>query len=134
MQIPLILSYNKFFKDILSFHIVGTVLMNHSINLSKRNIDSVSLSRKTWIKNLVLEGKKTPGLSAMSISDMTNIPRATVIRKCKTLIKNNVLLINNKKQYFLGGENIDALNPHHAMILKDKSKFLRKVLNLIIIS
>ncbi len=134
MQIPLILSYNQFFKDILSFHIVGTVLMNHSINLSKRNIDNVNLSRKTWIKNLVLEGKKSPGLSAMSISDMTNIPRATVIRKCKTLIKNNVLLINNKKQYFLGGENIEALNPHHALILKDKSKFLRKVLNLIIIS
>ena len=70
----------------------------------------------------------------MSISDMTNIPRATVIRKCKTMIKKNILLINDKKQYFLGGENINALNPHQALVLKDKSKFLRKVLNLIIIS
>jgi len=134
MQIPLILSYNKFFSDILSFHIVATVLMNHSINLSKRNVGDENLSRKTWVKNLILEGKKSPGLSAMSISDMTNIPRATVIRKCKTLIKKNVLLINDKKQYFLGGESIDALNPHHALVLKDKSKFLRKVLNLIMIS
>ena len=134
MQIPLILSYNKFFSDILSFHIVATVLMNQSINLSKRNIGDENLNRKTWVKNLVLEGKKSPGLSAMSISDMTNIPRATVIRKCKTLIKKNVLLINDKKQYFLGGESIDALNPHHALVLKDKSKFLRKVLNLIMIS
>jgi len=134
MQIPLILSYNKFFSDILSFHIVATVLMNQSINLSKRNVGDVSLSRKTWVKNLVLEGKKSPGLSAMSISDMTNIPRATVIRKCKTLINKNILLINDKKQYFLGGESIEALNPHHALVLKDKSKFLRKVLNLIIIS
>ena len=134
MQIPLILSYNKFFSDILSFHIVATVLMNHSINLSKRNVGDENLNRKTWVKNLVLEGKKSPGLSAMSISDMTNIPRATVIRKCKTLIKKNVLLINDKKQYFLGGESIDALNPHHALVLKDKSKFLRKVLNLIMIS
>ena len=53
MQIPLILSYNKFFDDILSFHIMGTVLMNQSINLSKRNIYNVNLNRKTWIKNLV---------------------------------------------------------------------------------
>ena len=134
MQIPLILSYNKFFSDILSFHIVATVLMNQSINLSKRNIGDANLSRKTWVKNLVLEGKKSPGLSAMSISDMTNIPRATVIRKCKTLINKNILLISDKKQYFLGGESIDALNPHHALVLKDKSKFLRKVLNLIMIS
>ena len=134
MQIPLILSYNKFFSDILSFHIVATVLMNQSINLSKRNVSNANLNRKTWVKNLVLEGKKSPGLSAMSISDMTNIPRATVIRKCKTLINKNILLISDKKQYYLGGESIEALNPHHALVLKDKSKFLRKVLNLIIIS
>ena len=134
MQIPLILSYNKFFSDILSFHIVATVLMNHSINLSKRNVGDENLNRKTWVKNLVLEGKKSPGLSAMSISDMTNIPRATVIRKCKTLINKNILLISDKKQYCLGGESIEALNPHHALVLKDKSKFLRKVLNLIMIS
>ena len=134
MQIPLILSYNKFFSDILSFHIVATVLMNQSINLSKRNDGDVNRSRKTWVKNLVLEGKKSPGLSAMSISDMTNIPRATVIRKCNALIRKNILLINNKKQYFLGGDQIEALNSHQALILKDKSKFLRKILNLIMIS
>jgi predicted transcriptional regulator len=134
MQIPLILSYNKIFNDILSFHIMGTVLVNQTINLSKRNIYNINLNRKTWIKNLVLEGKNSPGLSAMSISDMTNIPRATVIRKCKTLIKKNILLINNKKQYLLGGPNIRLIEPHQALVLKDKSKFLRKVLNLIIIS
>ena len=30
----------------------------------------------------------------MSISDMTNIPRATVIRKCKYLIKKNLIQMN----------------------------------------
>ena len=134
MQIPLILSYNKFFDDILSFHIMGTVLMNQSINLSKRKITDTNLSRKTWIKNLVLEGGKSPGLSAMSISDMTNIPRATVIRKCKSLIQRNVLLINNKKQYYLGVQNVGGLSSHQGTVFKDKSKFLRKILNLIMIS
>tara|TARA_B100000029_G_scaffold194866_1_gene192903 strand:- start:166 stop:1146 length:981 start_codon:yes stop_codon:yes gene_type:complete len=134
MQIPLILSYNKFYKDILSFHIVGTVAMNQQINLSKRKLDNNNISRKIWIKNLVLEGKNSPGLSAMSISDMTNIPRATVIRKCKTLSKNKLLSLNNKKQYLLGGQNVKDLGLHQAMVFKDKSKFLRKVLNLIMIS
>ena len=134
MQIPLILSYNKFFNDILSFHIMATVLLNQTINLSNRKIVDTNLTRKTWIKNLVLEGGISSGLSAMSISDMTNIPRATIIRKCNTLIRKNILLINNKKQYFLGGDNIDAVEPHQALVLKDKSKFLRKILNLIMIS
>ena len=134
MQIPLILSYNKFFEDILSCHIVTTVLLNQTINLSKRNVGEINLSRKTWVKNLVLEGKQSPGLSAMSISDMTNIPRATVIRKCKSLIQRNVLLINNKKQYYLGVQNVGGLSSHQGTVFKDKSKFLRKILNLIMIS
>ena len=92
MQIPLILSYNKFYKDILSFHIVGTVAMNQQINLSKKSIDKHNLDREMWIKNLVLEGKNSPGLSAMSISDMTNIPRATIIRKCKYLSKKKTFI------------------------------------------
>ena len=113
---------------------MATVLLNQTINLSNRKIVDTNLTRKTWIKNLVLEGSISSGLSAMSISDMTNIPRATVIRKCNTLIRKNILLINNKKQYFLGGDNIGAIEPHQALILKDKSKFLRKILNLIMIS
>ena len=134
MQIPLILSYNKFFKDILSFHIFGSVVMNQTIKLSKINVSNNNLHRKVWLKNLFLQGKNSPGLSAMSISDMTNIPRATVIRKCKALSKKKILILNNKKQYLLGRQNIQVLGFHQGAVFKDKSKFLRKVLNLIMIS
>ena len=37
------------------------------------------------------------GLNAMSISDITGIPRPTVVRKLQYLIKNNFLHINKKK-------------------------------------
>ena len=70
----------------------------------------------------------------MSISDMTNIPRATVIRKCKTLNKKKILIINDKKQYLLGAQNSQILGFHQGAVFKDKSKFLRKILNLIMIS
>ena len=45
------------------------------------------------------------GISAMSISDMTKIPRATIIRKCKYLIKEDLIKINEKKQYVLTSMN-----------------------------
>ena len=41
---------------------------------------------------------KDIGISAMSISDMTNIPRATIIRKCKFLIQEDLIKLNEKKQ------------------------------------
>ena len=83
----------------------------------------------------LIEGKGSEsGVSAMSISDMTTIPRATVIRKCKYLMKNNYITLNEKKQYVLTGFNTKAVLPYQREIFKNKAKFLRKILNLITIS
>ena len=70
----------------------------------------------------------------MSISDMTNIPRATVIRKCKYLMKYNYLTLNGKKQYILTSLNSQMVLPYQRAIFRNKAKFLRKVLNLLTIS
>ena len=70
----------------------------------------------------------------MSISDMTNIPRATVIRKCKYLIKHNLIQINEKKQYILTKLNHEKIIPYQKESFKQKAKFIRKVLNLLVIS
>jgi DNA-binding IclR family transcriptional regulator len=42
-------------------------------------------------------GTDPRGVNAMSISEITNIPRPTVVRKLKFLIDNNWLEINEKK-------------------------------------
>ena len=65
---------------------------------------------------------------------MTDIPRATVIRKCKFLMNNNFLQVNDKKQYVLTGYNISKVLPYQKKVFKNKAKFLRKVLNLLAIS
>ena len=39
------------------------------------------------------------GINAMSISDISGIPRATVIRKLNKLVKGNFLIIDSKKHY-----------------------------------
>ena len=136
MQIPLIIGYHKFMQDLTTFHIWGTVCMNQVLNVSKYletgdkpNLDHFTTS-DILIKNLGTDS----GISAMSISDMTNIPRATIIRKCKYLIKEDLIKINDKKQYELTTMNFKKILPYQTEIFKYKAKFIRKILNLLVIS
>ena len=137
MQIPLIIGYHKFMKDLTTFHIWGTICMNQVLNVSKHletseedpPLDHFTTSN-ILLKNL---GSKT-GISAMSISDMTEIPRATIIRKCKYLLKEDLIKMNEKKQYVLSTTNFKKILPYQTEIFRYKAKFIRKVLNLLVIS
>ena len=136
MQIPLIIGYHKFMQDLTTFHIWGTVCMNQVLNVSKYletgdkpNLDHFTTS-DILIKNLGTDS----GISAMSISDMTNIPRATIIRKCKYLIKEDLIKMNNKKQYILTSTNFKKILPYQTEAFRYKAKFIRKILNLLVIS
>lgn len=137
MQIPLIIGYHKFMQDLTTFHIWGTICMNQVLNVSKHletSEDDPPLDHFTTsdilLKNL---GSKT-GISAMSISDMTEIPRATIIRKCKYLLKEDLIKMNEKKQYVLSTTNFKKILPYQTEIFRYKAKFIRKVLNLLVIS
>ena len=134
MQIPMIIGYGQYFKDIIVFHVWGTVVMNQAFNYSKKlkelNINSSATDYINFNEGFINQDKQSSGVSAMSISDMTAIPRATVVRKCKFLIKNNYLSLNDKKQYILTGVNIEKLNPTQKKIFKYKSLFIRNILNL----
>ena len=136
MQIPMLIGYHKKFKDISTFHVWGTVVMNQAYNYKKKSINVHSLIPDYDNFNEGLLNKEGPstGISAMSLSDMTNIPRATVIRKCKILTNLGYLKLNDKKQFFMTGLNADTVMPHQKRIFINKTKFLRKILNLILIS
>jgi predicted transcriptional regulator len=151
MQIPMIIGYHDMFEDLTTFHVWGTVCMNQAFNysatLSKRNGSNQTHEYMDFQKELFTgdynkfnesiilgEKAKSNGVSAMSVSDMTGIPRATVIRKCKFLLKNDYLKLNEKKQYILTGINTQRILPYQKLIFKNKAKFIRKVLNLLTIS
>ena len=55
------------------------------------------------------DSKYFTGVNAMSISDITGIPRATVIRKLNKLLKLKFLKIDNKKHYSSGGVHTKKL-------------------------
>ena len=140
MQIPMIIGYHEIFEDVTTFHVWGTVVMNQAFNykqsISDSNIHSLTPDYMTFNKGVVFDQEETntSGVSAMSLSDMTHIPRATVIRKCKYLMDHGYLKINDKKQYVLTGFNIDKILPYQRKVFRNKAKFLRKTLNLLIIS
>ncbi len=150
MQIPMIIGYHEMFEDLTAFHVWGSVVMNQAFNynasLIKKNGSNphrnyIDYQREIFkgdynkFNEELVRGKATSnGVSAMSLSDMTGIPRATVIRKCKFLIKNDYLRLNEKKQYILTGFNVQRVIPYQKLIFKNKAKFIRKVLNLLTIS
>ena len=137
MQIPLVIGYHKFFQDLTTFHIWGTVCMNQVLNVTKQldtSEDQPTFDYFTTNNILISNIGSDAGISAMSISDMTQIPRATIIRKCKFLLKHDLIKINVKKQYTLTSMNFRKILPYQTEIFKFKAKFIRKILNLLVIS
>ena len=137
MQIPMIIGYNKYFDDACTFHVWSTVVMNQAFNYSKnfKKSDTRILTpdNLSFNESFMKQNKENNGVSAMSISDMTGIPRASVVRKCKYLMKKNFLSLNDKKQYILTGMNLSDLVLLQKEIFRFKAKFVRKILNLCII-
>ena len=74
--------------------------------------------------------KNLQGLNAMSISDITGIPRATVVRKLKKLLKLKMLTINNKKHYNLSDTLIKKLMPLQETVLRRLANFSTTIFNL----
>ena len=137
MQIPLIIGYHKFMKDLTTFHIWGTICMNQVLNVSKQLRTSENKNALDYLRtnNVLIENLgANSGISAMSISDMTNIPRATIIRKCQYLVKEDLVKINAKKQYVLSSMNFRKILPYQTEVFKYKAKFIRKIINLVTIS
>ena len=137
MQIPWIVGYQNMFNDLTTVHVIGTIMMHQALNTKSFPKDfAINRDNKFFVYDTLTNPLQLtkPGLSAMSISEMTNIPRATVIRKCQSLIKRGYLRINEKKQYFLTGSNRDQILNYQLEFFKEKSKFLTRILNLIAIS
>ena len=79
-------------QDLETLCIGMTVVL--SATQSKQSAPSKK-NRTTYFKEIM--GSDLRGVNAMSLSDITGIPRPTVVRKLKWLIDNNFLTINDKK-------------------------------------
>jgi len=98
MQIPMLLKFKKIHGDLETFHVHGVCLGNQALNAQKN--DTSKMSKELYLDKYFFGNKQEfLGINAMSISDITGIPRATVIRKLNKLLKEKFLTINSKKHY-----------------------------------
>ena len=98
MQMPMLLMFKKIHGDLETFHVHGICLGNQALNAQKT--DNSEMSKTLYLKKYFFGDKQEfSGINAMSISDITGIPRATVIRKLNKLVKEKFLSIDSKKHY-----------------------------------
>ena len=76
---------------------IGIVVLLNTVG--NKSFKVKDLNRKNW--TMIAQGADDVGVNAMSLSDITGIPRPTVVRKTKKLIEEGFLHINEKKTYYI---------------------------------
>ena len=108
-QIPYLTRHRAFFGDLESWNVWGSIGLVQIRSLIEEINNDVSTKPKTYgdffLMNLKHKAKR--GINASSISDISSIPRATVIRKLKTLEKRKLINRNKKLEYSMGAKRDD---------------------------
>ena len=128
LQIPFLLRHRSIFGDLETWMVWGNIALNHQKNFNKIMDNSVS-DTEIGIQNYyqkVSDLNINRGVNASSISDISNIPRATVIRKLKWLISNKVIKKNKRLEYFMTYKGI--MNKKIENNFKNNQVFVAKFL------
>ena len=119
-------------NDIELWFIAGSLLYNQIMFLKKS--EKKSHYQKEWIDEVLKVGNKK-GMNAMSISDITGIPRPTVIRKLKILLKQKDIYKDNDNLYYITkGKLITELNKLRLNNIKSLSSVISRINNIIFFS
>ena len=112
--------------DLETLAVAFVVLLN---TVGNKEFKVKDLNIKNWTK--LSQGADDVGVNAMSLSEITGIPRPTVVRKIKYLVKNDYLNINEKKLITLDirGKTLKSTTKTQDLNMKDLSKFLHRVFN-----
>ena len=117
LQIPTLISWRKFYGDLESWIIAGTVLVNQAEKIKEKYqgkrpviLEESHLNNdekfSRWMKFLVSNKEDVVGVNASSISEITGIPRATVIRKLKYLEKKKILYKDKRQLYGMAKQRV----------------------------
>ena len=133
-QIPYLVRHRTFFGDLESWNVWGSIGLVQIRSLIEEINNDVSSVPKNYTDFFLhsLKHKPKRGINASSIADISSIPRATVIRKLKTLEKNNHIMRNKKLEYFMGRkrEYLKGLETNYLSNQKRWSDFCTTMFNL----
>jgi len=130
-QIPLLVKWKFLFDDLETFHIWGICAVNDQFNNNMKNT-SIN-TREDFIRDMFRPNPiEYKGINAMSVSDISGIPRATVIRKLNKLVENNFLIINDQKHYKVKEAQLKKIIPIHKNVVNQLANFSQLIYNIII--
>ena len=122
----------KFFKDYETVQIWAMIVYNQNLALNKKIKITAKYPEKvkdTYLDEL-LSLTETLGLNAMTISDLTGIPRPTVIRKLNFLIKNKFVDKNKNGLYSVSNSNkVKEIDKHRLENVNKISEMSCKIFN-----
>ena len=119
-------------NDSEMFFIFGTLLYNQIMFLKKS--EKRAHYQREWVDKMLHVGNKK-GINAMSISDLTGIPRPTVIRKLKILLKQKDIYKDEKNLYYIkNGKLIGEFNKVRLINIRKLSDVISRINNIIFFS
>ena len=134
LQIPFLVRHRTFYGDLETWNVWGAIGISQFTDYNKQ-VQSRVVEDPTSYADLYLHLlRHTPknGINASSISEISNIPRATVIRKLKTLLKQKLIMKNKKLEYMLlpSPKNIKSFEQNYMHNQKYKAGFVTTIFDL----
>ena len=134
LQIPYLVRHRTFFGDLETWNVWGAIGMSQFTDYSKQVKDRVVEDPRTYADLYLHLLRHTPknGINASSISEISTIPRATVIRKLKYLLKQRLVTKNKKLEYTLlpSPKNIKSFEQNYMHNQKHKAGFVTTIFDL----
>ena len=134
MQIPFLTRHRNVFGDLETWIVWGNIALSHQYHLAKaaeNNLVSSPITIKSYYSD-VADVKIIRGINASSIADISRIPRATVIRKLKWLIKQNCIKKNQNLEYQMkkGGSLNKRISENFLLNQHSVAEFLTDIFDL----
>ncbi len=133
-QIPYLVRHRTFFGDLESWNVWGSIGLVQIRDLIASIESDVTRKPETYqdFYLATLKHKSKRGINASSISDISAIPRATVIRKLKSLEKNKHIIRNKKLEYSIGNnkEQMKSIGENYKISQRSFSEYCTTMFNL----
>ena len=134
LQIPYLVKHRTFFGDLETWNVWGSIGISQYIDYSKQVRNRVVEESSNYSDLYLQLLRYTPknGINASSISEISTIPRATVIRKLKYLLKQKLVTKNKKLEYMLlpSPKNIKSFEQNYMHNQKHKAGFVTTIFDL----
>ena len=132
-QIPYLIRHRIAFGDLESWNVWGSIaiVQASTFNEELKKITREELTGYNDYYSSLLKFKPKRGINASSISDISTIPRATVIRKLRNMEKKGLIKRNRKLEYTLGqAKNLKLFQQNYLINQKNLSDFCTTLFNL----